>query len=97
MKLEEKLVKDAHVLLHPIRFRILELLKEKPMHINAISIAMGMERRLVTYHLAILEEYGFLTSKYEISLEKKSKGKALRIYTVTDKVAKVISELKKEL
>ena len=97
MKLKEELVEDAHVFFHPVRYRIVELLAEKPMHINAISIAMGEERRLVSYHLNMLEEHGFLTSKYEISLEKKSKGKALRKYTVTDKVAKVISELKKEL
>jgi predicted transcriptional regulator len=97
LKLEEKLVTDAHVLLHPIRFMIVELLVEKPLHINAISKAMGMERRLVTYHLEMLEESGFLTSKYEISEEKKSKGRALRKYTVTDKVANVISELKKGL
>jgi len=97
MKLEEKLVKDAHVLLHPIRFRILELLIEKPLHISGISKAMEMERRLVSYHLLALEEYGFVNSKYEISEEKKSKGKAIRKYWVTDKVAKAISELKKGL
>jgi predicted transcriptional regulator len=97
MKLEEKLVKDAHVLLHPIRFRIVELLIEKPLHISGISKAMGMERRLVSYHLLTLEEYGFVNSKYEISEEKKSKGKAIRKYWVTDKVAKAISELKNGL
>ncbi len=97
MKLKEELVEDAHVFFHPVRFRIVELLAEKTMHINAISIALGEERRLVSYHLDMLEGHGFLTSKYVISEEKKSKGKALRKYTVTDKVAKVISELKKEL
>ena len=97
MQIKDNLVKDAHVLLHPMRFRIVDLLAEKPMHINEISKAIGEERRLVSYHLEMLEESGFLTSKYEISEEKKSKGRALRKYTVADKVAKVISELKKEL
>jgi len=95
MKMEDELVKDAHVLLHPIRFRIIELLAEKPIHINGISKAMGEERRLVSYHLLTLEEYGFVNSKYEISESPKSKGKAIRKYWVTDKVKEVISELKK--
>lgn len=95
VKMEETLVKDAHVLLHPIRFRIVELLAEKPIHINGISKAMGEERRLVSYHLLTLEEYGFVRSKYEISEAPKSKGKAIRKYWVTDKVKEVISELKK--
>jgi len=95
MKMEDTLVKDAHVLLHPIRFRIVELLAEKPLHINGISKAMGEERRLVSYHLLTLEEYGFVNSRYEISEAPKSKGKAIRKYWVTDKVDQVISEIKK--
>jgi DNA-binding transcriptional ArsR family regulator len=95
IKMEDRLVKDAHVLLHPIRFRIVELLAEKPIHINGISKAMGEERRLVSYHLLTLEECGFVKSKYEISESPKSRGKAIRKYWVTDKVENVISELKK--
>jgi len=93
-KIEDKLVKEAHVLLHPIRFRIVQLLAEKSMHINEISKAMGEERRIVSYHLQTLEEYGFVNSKYEISENPKSKGRALRKYWVTGKVEEVISELK---
>ena len=97
MKLGEELVKEAHVLLHPVRYRLMELLAEQPMHINALSSALGMERRLVTYHLTALEDQGFVTSKYEISEQPKLKGRAIRVYTVTDKVARVLSELKKQL
>ena len=97
MKLEDRLLKEAYVLVHPIRFRIVELLLEKEMHITEISKALGEERRLVSYHLATLEETGFLNSKYEISNEKKSKGRAVRKYWVTDKVAKVIADMKKQL
>jgi DNA-binding transcriptional ArsR family regulator len=97
MQIEAELVNDAHVLLHPIRYRIVQLLAEKPMHINEISKAMGEERRLVSYHLLTLEEDGFVSSKYEISENPKSKGKAIRKYWVTGKVDEVISELKKKL
>jgi predicted transcriptional regulator len=95
MKVEDKLVKEAHVILHPIRFRIVELLTEKPMHVSEISTTLGEERRLISYHLDTLEEYGFVTSKHEISKHPKSKGKALRIYWTTDKVREVISKIKK--
>ncbi len=97
MKIGDDLVKDAHVLLHPIRYRIVELLVEKPMHINLISKVMSEERRLVSYHLLALEECGFVKSKYEISESPKSKGKAIRKYWVTDKVEGVIAEIKNKL
>ena len=95
MKLGEESVKEAHVLLHPIRYRIMELLAEQPMHINALSSALGMERRLVTYHLMALEDQGFVTSKYQISEQPKLRGRAIRVYTATDKVAEVKAKLKK--
>jgi len=52
------------------------------------------QRRLVSYHLLTLEEHGFLSSKYEISEQPKSKGKAIRKYEVTEKVGEVILKLK---
>ncbi|MBC8522017.1 MAG: winged helix-turn-helix transcriptional regulator [Methanomicrobia archaeon] len=97
MKIEDELLKEVRVLLHPIRYRIVELLAEKPMHINGISNKLGEDRRLVSYHLLTLEEHGFLSSNYEISELSKSKGKAIRKYEVTEKVKEVSSELKKRL
>ncbi|MGB2841575.1 MAG: winged helix-turn-helix domain-containing protein [Halobacteriota archaeon] len=97
MKIEDDLIKDVHMLLHPVRYRIVELLAEKPLHINGISKALGEERRLVSYHLLTLEEHGFLSSNYEISEQPKSKGKAIRKYEVRGKVEEVISEFKKGL
>lgn len=96
-QLEEQLVMEAHVLVHPIRFRLVELLREKPMHINSISKALGEERRLVSYHLQILEANGFLNSKYELSEQEKTKGKAIRKFWVTDKVDEVLVELREKL
>jgi len=95
--IDAKLLEDAHVLMHPIRYRIVELLAEKPRHINAVSSARGMEGRLITSHLATLEEHRFVTSKYEISEAGELKGKATRVYTVTDKMGEVKARLKKEL
>jgi len=72
--MEAELLEDSHIFLYPVRFRLLELLAEQPRHINALASALGMERRLVSYHLAILEDKGFVTSKYEISEEPRAKG-----------------------
>jgi len=90
-------IDDAHTLLHPIRYELIELLSEKPMHINGLAKALGQERRLVTHHLEILEIYGFVTSKRALSEEPSSLGRGLKIYQVTDKVAEVKSALGQQL
>jgi predicted transcriptional regulator len=82
-------IDDAHTLLHPVRFGLINLLVEKPRYINEIAKALGQERRLVTHHLEILEAYGFVTSKRTLSEEPRALGKGLKIYQVTDKVAEV--------
>jgi hypothetical protein len=38
-----------------------------------------------------------VSSRYEISKEPRAKGEALRVYTITDKVAQVKATLKKGL
>ena len=97
MEIKDSLVMDAHVLFHPIRFRIVGLLAEKPMYINELSKALGEDRRHVSYHLRTLEEYSFVSSKYEISDHPKSRGKAIKKYWVNGKIEKVISELRERL
>jgi DNA-binding transcriptional ArsR family regulator len=94
-QLEAELLEDSHIFLQPERYRIMELLSEKTMHISELSRALPEERRLVAYHLAALEDRGFVPSRYEISERPRSRGKALRVYTVTDKVSEVKAKLKK--
>jgi predicted transcriptional regulator len=86
---------EVHVVTHPVRWKILQLLTKKPMYINEISSALGEDRRLVSYHLLTLEDYGFVKSKYEVSENRKSKGKALRMYWMTDKVLTAIEMMHK--
>jgi predicted ArsR family transcriptional regulator len=88
---------DAYTLLQPIRFELINLLTEKPQHVNGLAKALGQERRLVAQHLEVLEAYGFVTSKRALSEEPSSLGRGLLIYQVTDKVAEVKKKLKKML
>lgn len=90
-----KLLEEAHVLFHPLRYKIVELLRKGPMYINEIAKAVGKDRRLTSYHLRTLEEYGFVSSEYEVSQEGMSKGKALRMYWLTGKVDEVMVMVKK--
>jgi predicted ArsR family transcriptional regulator len=89
---------DAHTLMHPIRFQLVELLgAEGQLYINELAKALGEKRRLVSHHLDVLEDYGFVVSRYEISEKPGTIGRGLRIYQVTPKVAEVRAALKKML
>jgi DNA-binding transcriptional ArsR family regulator len=86
MHIEDPLVKEAHILLHPTRYRIAKLLAERPMHIRGLTEAMGEDTRLVSYHLQVLEEHGFVSSEFECPKEAIShQGRAVKKYGVTGK------------
>jgi DNA-binding transcriptional ArsR family regulator len=85
MDIEDGLVKEAHILLHPTRYRIAELLAEKPRHIRELIEALDEDRRLVSYHLLTLEEHGFVSSKFDFPQEAMAKSKPGKKYGVTDK------------
>ena len=75
MDIEDRLVKEAHILLHPTRYRIAKLLAEKPRHISELIEALGEDGRLVSYHLLTLEEHGFVSSKFDFPQEALAKSK----------------------
>jgi DNA-binding transcriptional ArsR family regulator len=89
MKIDNPVVKDAHVLLHPTRYKIAELLSENPMHLRELSEALGKEIRLISYHLFVLEEHGFVNGKFEFPQEANSDSNSKEItmkqYGVTKK------------
>jgi len=92
----EEIIKEGHMLVHPIRHKIIDLLQQNPegLHINEISRSIKEDRKLVTYHLLTLLQHGFAESNYEISKYPSSKGKALKKITLTEKTKNTLAKLK---
>lgn len=96
----EKIIKDGHILIHPLRYKIIKLLQEnnpEGMYVNEISKAIKEDRKLVAYHLLTLFQYDFAKSEYEISKYPASKGKALKRITLTEKTKKALTDLKETI
>jgi predicted ArsR family transcriptional regulator len=96
---EEEIIKAGHIVVHPVRYAIVEYLKKNPkgVHINKIADDIKKERKLVSFHLLTLERNGFVDSVYEISKYPESRGRAIKRYVLTEKADKVLSSLKKKL
>ena len=93
---ESEVIEKAKAIIHPIRFAIIRfLLANDGAYITEITKGLGnpIDRRLVSFHLAKLEEQEFVSWKYEISENRESKGRAIKRYSLTPKVHKVVSDL----
>jgi len=92
---KSKIIKDGHILIHPLRFKILKLLETSPgLHISEIARSLNENRALVSFHLLTLLENDFVIGEHRISEKPKSKGKAIRVFQITDKTKESFKKLK---
>lgn len=93
--MSESIVKNGLILLHPIRWKIYQTLKEKgePMYIDEIAKKIDEDRRLISFHLSTLEENLFVKSEFKVIKVASSKGKAGRFYKLTSKADEIIPKL----
>lgn len=89
------MVKSGSIMLHPIRLKILTTLEHEKgeMYIDKIAEKVNIDRRLVSFHLGVLQNYGFLESSFKIVQEPHSKGKAGRFFKLTTKYEETKTEL----
>lgn len=92
----KKIIKSlelGNVLIHPIRYRIIKEIKEKQkLYIQELADILGINRRMVSFHLSTLSQYGFVEGNYEaLRVQRpKGKGKAAKYFRITPKVDAVL-------
>ena len=95
--MSKEILKEAALLFHPVRYKIVETLRREktPMYIDEIAGKINEDRRLVSFHLSTLEDKGLAKSEFKVIKKAQSKGKAGRFYTLTPRVDVVLTELAK--
>ena len=95
--MERSVIENAHILTHPLRFRIIETLRKfgEPMFIGQIAESLKADPRLISFHLATMLEYGFVQGEWKVSPLPRSRGKAVKYYKITPKVDETFSRLAK--
>jgi len=90
---EEDKVKSIHLLTHPIRYKIVSALRRSPgsMFIAQMAEAIDVNPRLVSFHLGVLLEKGYVEGDWQVSLLPRSKGKAVKNYKLTQKAIEDLS------
>ena len=93
--MSDELVRDLYILLQPIRWKIIRVLKKarRPMYIKEIAKEVGEDWKIVAFHLAKLADAGFVEGEFRVIELAKSKGRAGKFYRLTDKVDKVLSRI----
>lgn len=96
---EERVLRDAETLFHPLRYKIVEAIGKAPngLYINELADTVGADRQLVSFHLLTLASEGYVQGEYHIATKPASKGKAVKVYHLTKKVDEAFKAIRKEL
>lgn len=96
---EERLLREAETLFHPLRYKIVETLRRTPkgLYINQLADAVREDRQLVSFHLLTLASGGYVEGEYQIAKKPASKGKAVKVYRLTKKVDETFKAIRTEL
>ncbi len=86
----------AEIMFHPARFKILQTLKERgPAFVDQISKATGVNPRMVSHHLDVLEGQKLIESKYELnSVQGSKRGVAVRVARITEKAQDALKDIR---
>jgi len=89
-------VNPIHIASHPIRFRILNMIdqSETPPFISQIAEELKINHRLASFHLGVLQQNELATGTWTVSDVPRSKGKAVKAFTLTEKARQILEKLK---
>jgi DNA-binding transcriptional ArsR family regulator len=91
----------AEIIVHPVRFRILQFVKaaSEPPFVEQIAEAVHEHPRLVSHHLNVLQEIGLVDCRYEVAKAKGSmtRGVAIRVCAPTPKLSQVLEEIERAM
>jgi DNA-binding transcriptional ArsR family regulator len=90
-----------HVAAQSTRLQILNLLlssKNQKMYPTQIEKRLGIQRRVISFHLNALEEVGLVKSKFGLTEEEDGKRpQAVRYYSITDKGEEIFRRISEML
>lgn len=86
----------AQIVMHPVRFKILQCVREasEPLFVEQIAKAVEEHPRLVSHHLDILQEIGLIACRYGLTKAKGSTRRvAVRLCSPTPKLTEVFHDI----
>ena len=78
----DNILEMTQVIMEPTRNKVIHSLLNSPKYIGQMAQDTSMDRSTVAYHLNILEGKNLVNSEYKILVEPKSKGTAVRVYSM---------------
>lgn len=84
----------TYTAMHPTRLKILSRLENEPTYATKLEDLTGIDRKIVSFHLSVLERNGLLTSKFGLQNDPPKRPTAVRYYTLTPRGSEVLKRVR---
>lgn len=93
MSLSQEDVRLAHIITHPVRHKIAKLLtNSQKMYIAQMSEELDVDRKVVSFHLRVMERDGLLETKLETKTPHVGNPVLVRYAWLTDKTKEILEK-----
>ena len=83
-------IRLAHILTHPVRHQISKLLQKGKRYIAEISNELGIDRKVISFHIRIMEEEGLIRTSLERKTPPSGNPVLVRYASLTDKAKEIM-------
>jgi len=81
--------------MHPSRLEIMKKLAAKKSYASKLERQLGMNRRVVTFHLSMLQKYGLVTGEFGLENPPKGRPIAVKYFELTEEGKRLLGHIKK--
>jgi DNA-binding transcriptional ArsR family regulator len=96
-KVKEKsndVYETIYVATHPTRSNILTQLESQKMYASKLEEKIGVDRKIISFHLSKLEKAGLVSSEYGLMTSSKTRPMAVRYYSLTSEGEIMVKKLR---
>jgi len=77
--------------MHPTRFEILLKIKDDPSYASKLAKEMDFDRRLISFHLSMLERYGLVRGEFGLKNEPEERPVVVKYFSLTKDGGNILS------
>jgi len=89
----------AYLMFHPVRRRIIDMMRSKnsPVYIARVADELGLDPKLVSFHIATLLQYKLVEGKWGTAKTGKGGERAVKYYSLTEEAREAMRKAKEWL
>jgi DNA-binding transcriptional ArsR family regulator len=91
--MEKNEYEKIYIAMHPSRLEIMKRLAEKRSYASQLEKELEMNRKVITFHLSMLQRYGLVKGEFDLQNPPTGKPVAVKYFELTEEGRKILDRI----